>query len=67
MARIGPRITRLEQSRPAHTCEGVTLDLPPALCARIDAAKDAGTFPGALSNADLLAIMRGFEAAGVQL
>ncbi|MCH8491009.1 MAG: hypothetical protein LAT81_13920 [Oceanicaulis sp.] len=60
------RLAKLEQARPAQRFAGVALDLPPDLYARIEAALDAGTYPGALSNADLLAIMRGFEAAGVQ-
>ena len=67
MARIDIRIAQLEQSRPARSFVGVELDLPPDLCARIEAAMDAGTYPGAMSDADLMAIMRGFEAAGVQL
>jgi hypothetical protein len=61
------RLAKLEQALPAQAFAGVEIDPPPDLCARIEAALDAGTYPGAMSNADLLAIMRDFEAAGVQL
>ncbi|WP_433990170.1 hypothetical protein SuNHUV7_15150 (plasmid) [Pseudoseohaeicola sp. NH-UV-7] len=59
MARIGARIAKLERNRPdPRACEQLDLDLPPDLCARIEDAKVAGTFPQSLSNDDLLAIKR---------
>lgn len=52
------RLARLERNRPEpFAAAGLDLDLPPDLCARIAAAKAAGTFPQALGAADLEAIV----------
>ncbi len=59
MARIGARIAKLEHARPAHGAglDMSQLDLPPDLCARIGAAKAAGTFPQSLSDDDLMTVV----------
>ncbi|MDP3960678.1 MAG: hypothetical protein Q8Q26_11585 [Pseudorhodobacter sp.] len=46
------RLNRLEGHR-APDAGALELDLPPDLCARIAAAKAAGTFPRGLSDADI--------------
>lgn len=58
------RISRLEGDRPdLFTAAGIELDLPPDLCARIAAAKAAGTFPQSLADADLEAIVAAADKA----
>ena len=51
------RLAKLELTRPNPGADLLQLDLPPDLCARIDAAKLAGTYPQSLSDADMLAIV----------
>ena len=52
------RLARLERNRPERfAASGLELDLPPDMCARIAAAKAAGTFPQSLADADLEAIV----------
>ena len=63
MTRIGARIARLEQSRPAPGADVLELDMPPDLCARIDAAKAAGTFPQSLSDDDVMTVIHAADVA----
>ncbi|MFO7920344.1 MAG: hypothetical protein R6U99_05920 [Nioella sp.] len=64
MARIGARIAKLERIRPDPVAgEALDLDLPPDKCARILAAKAAGTFPQSLADPDLEAIVHAADVA----
>lgn len=66
MARIVRRIAQLERNRPEPLVSpgpGLEFDLLPDICARIMAAKAAGTFPQSLADADLEAIVRAADVA----
>ena len=63
MSKIRTRIERLEQTRPTPEARVLYLDLPPDVCARIDAAKAAGTYPESLSDDDSLAIVHAADKA----
>lgn len=58
------RLAKLERNRPAPFCaDGLEVDLPPDLCARIGKAQAAGTFPQSLGDADLEAIVEAGDMA----
>ena len=58
------RLAKLERNRPEpFAADGLELDLPPDLCARIAAAQAAGTFPQSLADADLEAIVAAGDVA----
>lgn len=57
------RISKIEQTRPAYGADMLDLDLHPDLCARIDAAKAAGTFPQSLSDDDLMTVIHAADVA----
>lgn len=57
-------IDRLQANRPKVEAGGLlTLDMPPDLCARMQAAMQVGTFPQSLCDADLSAIVAAYDLA----
>lgn len=54
---LAKRLARLEQASGAPSLELPELDLAPELLRRIAAAQAAGTYPHALTDADLEAIV----------
>jgi hypothetical protein len=52
---LGKRLDRLEGTA-LPRLRALDIDLPPDLCARINAAQAAGTFPQSLSTDDLMVV-----------
>lgn len=57
------RLAKLELTRPKPGADGLELDLPPDLCARMDAEMAAGTWPEGLSDDDQMLIVHALDKA----
>lgn len=66
MGELGSRIANLERAAPPDDRDRgmIELCLTPDLCARIEAARAAGSFPEALSDDDLRALLSASRTAG---
>lgn len=59
---LGKRLDRLEGTA-LPRLRAPDIDLPPDLCARINAAQAAGTFPQSLSTDDLMVVQHAMDLA----
>ena len=57
------RLAKLERNRPEPGADMLELDLPPDLCARIEAVKVAGTFPHGLSDDEMMTVIPAADVA----